>query len=103
MMTVRITTGQKDHLVCLSLLKLAYDTGVLDMRTKWFTITRSGGLRWKSLAIMEDILGRVVKGIVGRDDVSAEEFLFASYIGVKFNDEVPEEFHAETNRILANK
>lgn len=90
MMTIRVSTGQKDLNVCIAALKFAFDIGVSEMRTKWFSITATDGLRWKSVAFGADVLGQVAAYVSKKDDcywagfTANSEYLlmFADYIGV---------------------
>lgn len=59
MMTIRVKTGQKDLYVCIKALLFAYDTGVIEMRTPWFSISKTEGLKWKSIAFGTEVLGQV--------------------------------------------
>lgn len=97
MMTIRMTTGQNDLDVAVAMLKLAYDTGVSDMRTKWFSISPTGGLKFKQHIHELLVLDRVRQKLIGRTDVTNEEFLFASYIGVKFDEASPGDDYFSSN------
>jgi len=84
MMTIRVRTGQNDLDVCIAALRFACDTGVDEMRTKWFSITSSDGLKWKSLSFGARVLGRVTEDMGLPSMQTADNYNLCSYIGVHF-------------------
>jgi len=90
MMTIRVKTGQNDLDVCIEALRFAFSTGVVEMRTKWFSITPSYGLRWANINFGTSVLDRVRKtsevnnglGLFNRVCRSAYPAGFADYIGI---------------------
>jgi hypothetical protein len=90
MMTIRVSTGQNEHDVCLQALIFAFNTGVTSMRTKWFSISPADGLKWKNLDFADVVLARVMSQLNKGEYIGNRGFVysvdlpagFGAYIGV---------------------
>jgi hypothetical protein len=83
--TIYIQTSQNDLDVCIDCLKLAYDTGASEMRTKWFTLDATAGLRWVKIGFGTRVLDRVAEyynSLETRSQLTTFPELFIDFVGV---------------------
>lgn len=84
MMTIRMSYDQNEHDVCFNALRFAFESGVISMRTKWFTIDDNSMILWRSLHVANFVLARV-RARVGSGGPYQGDIAFASFCGVHLN------------------